>query len=449
MQPRTFCEAFFFQKPFVHNSGSQVRSFGMVAKATPKVVIIGGGIIGLSSALAALRKGAQVVVVERLSASGDNCSRGNAGMIVPSHFVPLAAPGAFSQAIKWMRDPESPFHVQPRLSWELMKWGLRFYLASTATQVAQSAPLLRDLHVASRELYVQWSESGIDCSLAKKGLSMLCRSQHMLDEESHMAHRARDLGVPAQVLDATQTSALDPNVTLNIAGSVYYPKDCHLDPALLLSSLRAKILELGGTIKNDCLVKRWIFDSQSIVGAETNQEEIRGDEFVLCGGIWSDGLVRSLKLQLPMQPGKGYSLTLPNPIELPSVCSILCEARVAVTPMGQSLRFGGTMQIGEINQTIDPRRINGILKSIPDYMPRFRPNHFEGIQPWCGLRPVTPDGMPYIGRTNAWKNLTIATGHAMMGLSLGPITGELVSQVLFGHPTKINIERLAPDRYSV
>ena len=127
--------------------------------------------------------------------------------------------------------------------------------------------------------------------------------------------------------------------------------------------------------------------------------------------------------------------------------SILCEAKVAVTPIGNGLRFGGTMQIGELNQSIDPRRVHGILKSIPDYMPRFRMQHFDGIQPWCGLRPVSPDGLPYIGRTSAWGNLTIATGHAMMGLSLGPITGELVNQVLHGRPTKINIERLSPDRY--
>jgi D-amino-acid dehydrogenase len=205
---------------------------------------------------------------------------------------------------------------------------------------------------------------------------------------------------------------------------------------------------MGGQISNNCLFQEWIHQGDTIVGIKTTQGDFTADEFVLCGGIWSDHLIRPLKLELPMQPGKGYSLTLPNPIELPNVCSILCEARVAVTPMGNSLRFGGTMQIGELNQMIDPRRVHGIIKSIPKYMPRFRPQHFDGIEPWCGLRPVSPDGMPYIGRTKNWKNLTVATGHAMMGLSLGPITGELVSQVVHGQPTKFNIERLSPDRYS-
>lgn len=421
----------------------------MVADSRKKVVVLGGGIIGLSTAYAALREGAQVTVVDRISNAGDNCSIGNAGMIVPSHFIPLAAPGAFANAVKWMMDPESPFHVQPRLSWNLMKWGLRFYLAATESQVGQAAPLLRDLSFASRELYIQWSDSGIDCSLAKKGLLMLCKSEHAMTEESAIAHRARDLGVPAQTLNAAETSALDPNVTMDILGSVYYPKDCHLDPAQLLTSLKKQIVALGGIIQNDCLVTGWKTKGQAIVALETKIGEIEADEFVLCGGVWSEGLVKTLKLQLPLQPGKGYSLTLPNPIELPNVCSILCEAKVAVTPIGNGLRFGGTMQIGELNQSIDPRRVYGILKNIPGYMPRFRVQHFDGIQPWCGLRPVSPDGLPYIGRTGAWRNLTIATGHAMMGLSLGPITGELVNHVLHGRRTKIDIQRLSPDRYRV
>jgi len=424
------------------------ETVGMVAASRNKIIILGGGIIGLSTAYAALKDGAAVTVVDRISSHGDNCSIGNSGMIVPSHFIPLAAPGAFSNAIKWMMDPESPFHVQPRLSWNLMKWGLRFYLAATESQVSQAAPLLRDLSFASREIYIQWSESGIDCSLAKKGLLMLCKTEHAMTEEASIAHRARDLGVPAQTLTAAETSALDPNVTMDILGSVYYPKDCHLDPSQLLTSLKEKITALGGKILTDCLVTGWKTKGQSINALETNMGEIDADEFVLSAGIYSDGLVRALKLQLPLQPGKGYSLTLPNPIEQPNVCSILCEAKVAVTPIGSGLRFGGTMQIGELNQSIEPRRVHGILKSIPEYMPRFRIQHFDGIQPWCGLRPVSPDGLPYIGRSKAWKNLTIATGHAMMGLSLGPITGELVNQVLHRKPTKINIDRLSPDRYS-
>jgi D-amino-acid dehydrogenase len=420
----------------------------MANRSNQKVVIVGGGIIGLSSAFACLERGYRVEIIDRIAANGDNCSRGNAGMIVPSHFVPLAAPGMFGQAIKWMRDPESPFHVQPRLDWRLAHWGLRFLLASTEQQVKEASPLLRDLHFASRDIYAKWADEGLNCSLAKKGLLMLCQTQHALDEEAHLAQRARDLGVPAQVLTAEETYVLDPNVTMNVQGSVYYPKDCHLDPSVLMTSLRNKVESLGGKFRDEHLVTSWAYDKNTLRAVETNRGTIEGDEFLLCGGIWSEPLVRSLKISLPMQPGKGYSLTLPNPIELPSVCSILCEAKVAVTPMGDSLRFGGTMQIGELDGSIDPRRVHGIIKRVPEYMPRFRPQHFEGIEPWCGLRPVTPDGLPYVGRVRTWNNLIVATGHAMMGLSLGPVTGEIVAQILNREPTRFTLDRLSPDRYA-
>lgn len=412
------------------------------------LVIVGGGIIGLSTAYFALEKGWNVTIVERNAPHGDNCSQGNSGMIVPSHFVPLAAPGIMGQAIRWMRDPESPFSLKPSLSLDMLKWGLRFFLASTRAQVDQAAPILRDLNLASRDLYIRWSETGMDSGLAKKGLLMLCKTDAMLHEEKELAQKARDLGVPAQVLDAQETTALDPNVTMSIAGSVYYPKDCHLDPSRLIASLQSNILAKGGKILWNHHVTGWKKSGSSIVALETSQGEITGDEFVLCGGVWSDDLVKPLRLSIPMLAGKGYSLTLPSPIELPSVCSILCEARVAVTPMGDKLRFGGTMTIGKPDQVVAPEKIRGITKSVTSYLPRFKAQHFEDIQPWVGLRPVTPDGLPYIGRTNHWKNLTVATGHAMMGLSLGPITGQITTQIVAGEKTSVPIERLSPDRYA-
>jgi D-amino-acid dehydrogenase len=412
------------------------------------LVIVGGGIIGLSTAYFALEKGWNVTVVERNAPHGDNCSQGNSGIIVPSHFVPLAAPGIMGQAIRWMRDPESPFSLKPSLSLDMLKWGLRFYLASTRAQVDQAAPILRDLNLASRDLYIRWSETGIDSGLAKKGLLMLCKTDTMLHEEKELAQQARDLGIPAQVLDAQETAALDPNVTMSIAGSVYYPKDCHLDPSRLIASLLASIEAKGGKVLWNHHVTGWKMLGSSIVALETSHGELTGDEFVLCGGVWSDDLVKPLRLSIPMLAGKGYSLTLPTPIELPSVCSILCEARVAVTPMGDKLRFGGTMTIGKPDQVIAPEKIRGITKSVASYLPRFKAQHFDGIQPWVGLRPVTPDGLPYIGRTNHWKNLTVAAGHAMMGISLGPITGQLTTQIVTGERTSVSVERLSPDRYA-
>jgi D-amino-acid dehydrogenase len=158
--------------------------------------------------------------------------------------------------------------------------------------------------------------------------------------------------------------------------------------------------------------------------------------------------VRELGLRLPMQAGKGYSITLPQPVELPQLCSILAEARVAVTPMNGALRVGGTMEIAGLNERISPRRVEGILRSLPLYYPRFRRGHFDGIAPWSGLRPCSPDGLPFLGRTRAAENLIVATGHSMMGLSLAPITGSLVAQIADGEPPRFDLALLSPDRYA-
>lgn len=413
-----------------------------------RVLVLGNGIIGLSSALAALQRGMDVTILDRNAEHSDSCSLGNAGMIVPSHFMPLAVPGVISQGLRWMRDPESPFYVQPRLNLDLMKWGFRFYMATNRDQVAAASLLLRDLNLASRELYSKWQDEGIDCSLVKRGLLMLCNSQHGLEEEAHLAERARELGIPASVLSPEETTALDPNVTVDIQGSVYYPKDCHLNPGQLIRSLRQRIQDLGGKFQYGEHVTGWRQSKGKLEGVQTINGLVQADEFVLSGGVWSEALAKPLGLRIPMQAGKGYSLTVPNPVELPSLCSILVEAKVAVTPIASSLRFGGTMQLGELNQSIDPRRIQGIIKSIPKYMPRFKPGHFEGIEPWVGLRPVSPDGVPYIGRPKGIDNLVIATGHAMMGISLGPISGKLVGEILDGESPSIDLSLASPDRFN-
>jgi D-amino-acid dehydrogenase len=169
---------------------------------------------------------------------------------------------------------------------------------------------------------------------------------------------------------------------------------------------------------------------------------------VLAGGAWSSDLARELGLRLPMQAGKGYSLTLPEPVERPQISSILLEARTAVTPMGGALRFGGTMEIAGFNEQINPRRVAGILKAVPRYFPKFRAEDFAAVQPWCGLRPCSPDGMPYLGRTRAAENLVVATGHAMMGLSLAPVTGEIAARLANGEPPQFDLTLLAPDRFA-
>lgn len=409
------------------------------------VTIIGAGVIGLSTALYCARRGMKVTLIERNLPQRDGCSFGNAGMIVPSHFIPLAAPGMVKLGLKWMWNPESPFYIKPRLNLDLITWSLRFWQASTQKKVDRAAPVLRDLSLLSRQCF---EEIGLDFGLVKKGLLMLCKKQQTLDEEAHMAARARALGIPSDVLDAKATAALDPSVTMDVAGSVFFPKDCHLSPERFVAAIEDELKSLGTKILWQTEVQGFATEAGLIKAVKTSQGEVPTDELVLSGGVWSDEIVRSLQLKLPMQAGKGYSLTLKNPRQLPALCSICTEARLAVTPMNGSLRFGGTMEIAGIDETINPRRIKGIVRAIPDYFPAFQESDFAEVQPWSGLRPCSPDGLPYIGRTRRWKNLTIAAGHAMMGLSLAPATGQIIASLLSNEPSPIPLTLFNPDRFN-
>ena len=414
-----------------------------------RVIIVGSGVVGLSTAYYSARRGFKVTVLERNSARRDGCSFGNAGMIVPSHFVPLAAPGMVALGFRWMWNPASPFYIKPRLDGDLFNWGLKFWHAATPQHVEQSAPLLRDLSFASRECFAELATlPGANFGLVERGLLMLCQTQHGLDHEARFAARANALGVPAQVLSAKDTATLDPGARMEIAGSVLFPKDCHLVPDRFLATVEQQCRALGVEFIFDAPVTGWKPDGSRVAAVCTALGEHEADEFVLCGGVWSDGLARELGLRLPMQAGKGYSLTLTKPRQLPRLCSILSEARCAVTPMDGALRVGGTMEFAGLNDDINSVRVRGIIDSFCRYFPDFIAADFDGIQPWRGLRPCSPDGLPYIGRTKRCANLSIATGHAMMGLSLGPITGKLVTDILLGEKPAWDISLLAPDRYN-
>ncbi len=415
------------------------------------ILIIGAGVIGLSTAYYCARRGHRVTVLERNVARRDGCSFGNAGMIVPSHFVPLAAPGMVALGLKWMWNPESPFYIQPRFDWDLFSWGFKFWRAANAKQVERAAPLLRDLSFASRACFEELADParGLgDFGLVKRGLLMLCKTQCALDEEAEYAARANAFGVPAEALDARQTAALDPGMTMDVAGAIYFSKDCHLSPERFTAALQSQCEALGVDFKWNAEVSSITHHASRITQVRAAGEEIEADEFVICGGAWSPVLARELGLKIPLQAGKGYSLTLPKPPQVPQLCSICAEARLAVTPIGSTLRIGGTMEIAGLNERINPVRVRGIIRAALDYFPALAESDFAGVQPWRGLRPCSPDGLPYVGRTAKFANLSLATGHAMLGLSLAPITGRLMGEILSGENPSHDLQLLSPDRFA-
>ena len=423
-----------------------------------RVAIVGAGVIGLLAAWHCRRRGWEVTVVERSSPTRDGCSFGNAGMVVPSHFVPLAAPGMIRLGLRWMWNPESPFAIRPAWSWELLDWLWRFRGACTRRHVDRAAPVLRDLNLASRGLYERLHADlpgGI--GLEPRGLVMLCRTAAGLEEEAHAADMAARLGVAAEVLSAADVARAEPGLQMTVAGGVLYPLDCHLSPAALMANLQGDLERGGAELRFGEEVTGFACEGRRIRAVRTDRGEITADEVVLCAGAWSPAVARDLGLRLPVQAGKGYSLTLERPAELPRRCLILTEDRVAVTPIGGALRFGGTMEIGGridsrgMAERIASGRIAGIVRSVVRAFPAFVADDFARINPWVGLRPCTPDGLPCLGRTRGCDNLVVNTGHAMMGISLAAVSGRIVADTLAGTPPEA-VDRhaaalLSPDRF--
>ncbi|HHZ64603.1 MAG TPA: FAD-dependent oxidoreductase [Flavobacteriales bacterium] len=415
-----------------------------------EVAIIGGGAIGLCAAYYLIKCGRQVTIIDQNPAADEtSCSFGNAGLIVPSHLVPLAAPGVITKGLQWMLDAESPFYIKPRLNLELISWLWEFYKASSHDRVMQAAPILRDLNVGSKALLSEMSnDEHFYFEVEEKGLLILCKTQKYLNKEGKNAEMANQLGVRAEVLNVEQVNALLPSFEPAACGGVYYPDDAHIIPGDFMQELRKWLTSHGAEFISNLSVEALEGRNGKIEQLIAKGKKIGVSQVVLTSGAWTSLLLRSVGIKLPLQAGKGYNLTLPNPPKTVDLPLLLGESKVAVTPMGDSLRFAGTMEIAGIDLNINPKRIAGIKKAIKKYLPAFDDSWVSDVSPWAGLRPCTPDGLPYIGRSTAFNNLTVATGHAMLGLSLSPITGKLVSEIISEEKPSIDLSLLHPERFN-
>lgn len=407
--------------------------------AIGKVIVIGGGVVGLCSAYSLLERGFDVSVVD--PGEGPSTSTVNAGMIVPSHIIPLAAPGMIGVGMRMMLKPKSPFWIRPRLDLELLRWGLRFAQSCTEANVERSKKLLIQLNSSSKQAYLDFEAILEEFHVEQKGLLMIAKKESSLEEEAHVAAQVRELGLPAEVLSAKQIAEVDPGIRIEAVGGVHYLADCHFSPSIFMGALRRALAEKGVHF-----VRASALGIESD-GVRTSTGVISADQIVLAAGAWSRTLARQAGIYLPLQAGKGYSFNVDKPPARPTICAILMEGRVAVTPLGDGVRFGGTMEIGPTDDRIDERRVQGIRETVPNYYPEFGGFDLSRFKASLGLRPCTPDGLPYIGRTKKRDNLIVATGHAMMGMSLGPITGRLVAQIADGEQPSIEIGLLEPERF--
>ncbi|MDR6370064.1 D-amino-acid dehydrogenase [Chryseobacterium bernardetii] len=415
-----------------------------------KALIIGAGIAGLSSAYYLLQKGWQVEIIEQNDLT-NNCSYGNAGMIVPSHFTPLAAPGVVAQGMRWMFDSKSPFYVKPSLNAKLISWGLKFLKHSNQKHVDYSAAAIRDLNLASSRLYNEIAkQDDFDFELNQNGILMLYKTEKVAEEEIELAHKATGMGLPVDILDKKEIQQLEPNVQLDVIGGVNYKCDGHMNPMKLMKQMISYLKNKGVIFHTHHQVTGFEFSGSMIKAVIANDRKFTADRFVMTGGSFLPELAQKAGIKIQLMPGKGYSFmhTPDNPVNTLNHAALLLEARVAVTPMNGQVRFGGTMELASHHDTINMKRVEGIIRSIPQYLPDFQIQNPKESEIWFGYRPCAPDGLPYLGQSSQLKNLIIAGGGGMMGLSLGPIFGKTVSELANDQKPTVDIKIFNPERFS-
>lgn len=410
------------------------------------VIVIGGGIIGLCTAYFLRKEGHGVTVIDS-SGMTEGASYVNAGYLTPSHIIPLAAPGVITQGLKWMFNAASPFYMKPRFDPEFFKWAWYFKRSSTEAGVQKAIPLIKDLNLLSMALYKEMHETEAlgPFHLEHKGVLMLYKTGKAEEKELKVAMLAEREGLETEVLTAAALKEIEPSVHPEVKGAINYKCDAHTTPNRIMEKLKKYLAAQEVVFKPNEAVVRLKKCGHSVTGVVTDKADYTADEVVVAAGSWTPGIVRTVGISLPLQAGKGYRINVERllPIRFPA---ILAEAKVAVTPMEGFTRFAGTMEFSGINHRIRKERVRAIAGAASSYYEGLAITEEEMNGARCGLRPVSPDGLPYIGRTSKAERLTIATGHAMMGWSLGPVTGKLVAEIVSGKKTSLDITAYHPER---
>jgi len=412
-----------------------------------EVIIIGGGVIGLCTAYYLHKEGHQVTVIDR-SNMDSGASYVNAGYLSPSHFIPLAAPGVMQKGLKWMFNSSSPLYIKPRLDSDFLKWVLAFNKSCNAKNVQKAIPAIKGLTLLSQELYDDIKQNeNFNFHLEKKGLLMLCQSEKMLEEEIKIVDIAKTEGLDAREINLAELKELEPNIRVNAIGATYYACDSHSTPHEFMDEMKSWLINNDVTIIPHERVLDFTINNSQIKSVKTINKTLSADEYVLAAGSWSHLLTKKLGINILLQAGKGYRINTTNKTEI-SRPAILAEAKVAVTPMNGFTRFAGTMEIAGINKKINPVRVEAIAKAVTNYYPEVHISKEEKMNAASGLRPVTADGLPYIGKSSKCQNLTLATGHAMMGWSMATATGKLVSEIISSKQPSLPLDSFNPDKHN-
>ena len=394
------------------------------------------------------KQGYRIVVIDRNDIT-DGCSFGNMGYISPSHFIPLASPGIIRQGLKWMLSSSSPFYIQPRLNLDLIRWGLTFRRNANDKKVHENIPHLNDLLQLSRKLMNDLKTEFHDSfDMIEKGCWALYKNPKTADHEKHLAEQATKLGLKTEICNAQQVQNYEPEVEVDVAGGVLWLDDCHLNSSKFMKSLHSYLKDRGVEFLLNTEVTNFERKNGNIKSVITDKAKVDADEIIIANGSWMPDVAKLIGIHLLMQPGKGYSVVYENIEKNLHHPAILVEDRTAMTPIDRWLRIGGTMELSGHSDNILPKRVTAIYTAVKKYFPSLNISEPQPEKAWYGYRPVTPDGLPYIGRHRKYSNLLFAGGHAMLGVSAAAGTGKLVEEILDGKKTTIDIAAFAPERFS-
>lgn len=411
-----------------------------------RVIITGGGVIGAACAYYLSRAGWDVTVLDR-GEFGWGCSHANCGFVSPSHILPLAEPSAVRRTIKAMLRPNSPFAIKPRWDPALWAWLIRFTRRCNQTDMLASADGIHALLHSSRQLYEEIITSEhLDCEFQTRGLIFVFQTAAALDHYRHTIELINDrFAEPTQLFAGEALTQLEPALKPGLAGGWLFPNDAHLRPDRLMAAWRQLLIARGVTIQEKVEVTGWRGRGNSAQTVVTSAGEFTAEAFVVAAGAWTPLLQRELGGRIPIQPGKGFSITMPRPKRCPTYPMIFEECRVAVTPMTTGYRLGSTMEFAGYDATLNRRRLRLLTDGAQPYL--HEPTAEPVQEEWFGWRPMTYDSKPIIGPSRNYGNVWIAAGHNMLGLSMSPATGKLISELITGAPPHIDPLPYAATRF--
>ena len=410
------------------------------------IVVVGGGVVGVSCALELARRGASVVVLER-DRIGHGCSFGNAGWLTPSLASSLANPHMLLKAFRWMLDPESPFYIQPRLDPAYLRWLAGFLLASRRSKFERGTAALVELCRVSVDLWEALAQrSSEPFGFERHGLLAVYEKAASFEAARRSNELVARSGVRVERWSADDVRDREPAIVGAQVGGDFFPDDAHCEPYKAVRALAAEATATGVRFIEGAEV----FDISSPAGGgprhlTTTRGAFTAERILLAAGSWSEPLAKMLGLRVPILGAKGYSLLLPRATPHPRRSIYLIERKVAVNPHAGALRISGTLELVKNDFSINQRRVNVILRGAKAMLNIGETPVVNEV--WRGLRPCTPDGMPLIGRARGRGDVWLATGHQMTGMKTAPGTGILLAQLMTGETPRFDPEPFRADRY--